>query len=72
MAVAPVNKPRVSDAVTRAAAQGQKMLADYSRQLYEQHARTRMFPSTLVGDRGWRSPLGGFAQPAKQSKTKSR
>jgi hypothetical protein len=34
--------------------------------------RSPMFESLQPGDRGWRSPLGGFAQPAQQSKMKSR
>jgi hypothetical protein len=67
-----MTKDRVSDAVKREAAQGQKMLADNSRQLYEEWAKANMYPSTFPGGRGAVSQLGGVAQPAQQPKTKSR
>lgn len=61
-----------SDAVKRLAAQGNKLLAEHSRELYLEWGRRGMFPSTMAGGRGAVSQLGGVAQPAEQPKTKSK
>jgi hypothetical protein len=52
-----------SEAVKREAERGKKMFQDYARSLEAQRERSRsMFPSTLEGDRGAVSPLGGLAE----------
>jgi hypothetical protein len=54
-----------SEAAKREAARGKAMLEEHSRYLEDQYrdwkARRILFPSTLPGDRGAVSPIGGVS-----------
>jgi len=58
------------DAIRRASEAGQQVLRGLSAQMLEQWQKGKMFPSSLPGDRGATSPLGGQAKSEEKPTTK--
>jgi hypothetical protein len=51
-----------NEAVQRSVEYAKKQFEEYSRALQEEGRSKQMFPSTVPGDRGATSPLGGLAE----------